>query len=139
MSKKARNFRGDPYTMKNASLTLIFIVVLLPLFWQFKTRETDAIPPEEITMCASPGHIPQPGNDGKFIRALKGWGNVHCAVSTTKDSVQFYFDQGLSFYFGYHFTEALASFKEASRLDPTCAMAYWGQALAGTRQDVTSG
>jgi tetratricopeptide (TPR) repeat protein len=116
--------------MKNASITLISIVVLLPLFWQFKTPETDAILPEEITMCASPGRIPQPGNDDKFIRALKGWGNVHCVVSTTKDSVQFYFDQGLSFYFGYHFTEALASFKEAGRLDPTCAMAYWGQALA---------
>lgn len=116
--------------MKNASTILIFIAVLLPLFWQFKPREVNPIRTEEITLCASPGRIPQPGSDGKFITALKGWGHVHCAVSTTKDSVQFYFDQGLSFYFGYHFTEALASFKEASRLDPACAMAYWGQALA---------
>ncbi|MBT1712349.1 hypothetical protein KK062_29165 [Fulvivirgaceae bacterium PWU5] len=64
------------------------------------------------------------------MTALKGWGNVHYEISTTEDSVQFYFDQGLSFYFGYHFTEALASFKEASRLDPNCAMTYWGQALS---------
>jgi tetratricopeptide (TPR) repeat protein len=116
--------------MKHASPILIFIAVLLPLFWQFTTREADITPTEEISMCASPGRTPQPGSNGKFITALKGWGNVHCAVSTAKDSVQFYFDQGLSFYFGYHFTEALASFKEASRFDPTCAMTYWGQALA---------
>src|ERR1041384_2790144 len=52
---------------------------IVPLFWQFTTRESDTIPTREIAMCASPGRIPQPGSDGKFITALKGWGNVHCA------------------------------------------------------------
>ena len=33
-------------------------------------------------------------------------------------------------YYSYHMKEALASFKEAARFDPNCAMAYWGQALA---------
>ncbi|MBT1686267.1 tetratricopeptide repeat protein [Dawidia soli] len=116
--------------MKTIACIVIPIVVLAPLVGEFKGREPDASSAQEITLCASPAGETRPGSDGKFITALKGWGDVHCTISTTKDSVQFYFDQGLSFYYGYHFTEALASFKEANRLDPDCAMTYWGQALA---------
>jgi tetratricopeptide (TPR) repeat protein len=116
--------------MKNTGYIVISLLILSTLFWQFKTQEDNVIPTQEITLCASPARETKPRSDGKFITALKGWGHVHYEVSTTEDSVQFYFNQGLSFYFGYHFTEALASFKEASRLDPDCAMTYWGQALS---------
>jgi tetratricopeptide (TPR) repeat protein len=84
----------------------------------------------DITLCATAAGTVMPGPDGKFIPALPGVGNLSYAVTTAKDSAQVYFNQGLSFYYGYHFTEALASFKEASRFDPACGMAYWGQALA---------
>ena len=116
--------------MKNTGYIVVSLLILSTLFWQFKTQEEDVTSTQEITLCASPARETTPRTDGKFITALKGWGNVHYEISTTEDSAQFYFDQGLSFYFGYHFTEALASFKEASRLDPTCAMTYWGQALS---------
>jgi hypothetical protein len=33
-------------------------------------------------------------------------------------------------YYSYHFVEAIASFKEAAKFDSTCAVLYWGQALA---------
>jgi tetratricopeptide (TPR) repeat protein len=68
--------------------------------------------------------------DGKFMTALGGWGNLDYRITTTSDRAQFYFNQGLSLYYSYHFPEAVASFKEASRFDPANAMAYWGQALA---------
>lgn len=61
---------------------------------------------------------------------MPGTGHHHYDVHTSSDSAQIYFDQGLSFYYGYHFPEALASFKEAARFDRNCMMAYWGQALA---------
>src|SRR5258708_2252282 len=67
---------------------------------------------------------------GKFIAPLSGWGHYSYAVSTSSDSTQFYFNQGLTMYYSYHMREAVASFKEAARFDPGCAMAYWGQALA---------
>ena len=70
------------------------------------------------------------GDDGKFIKALTGWGNRNFAITTSSDSAQYYFNQGLGFYYGYHFQESYASFKEAARFDPSCAMAYWGQALS---------
>jgi len=85
---------------------------------------------QDITMCASSSGIIAAGSDGKFIPALPGWGNFNYTVSTKNDSAQFYFNQGLSFYYGYQLTEALASFKESSRFDPSCAMSYWGQALS---------
>ena len=67
---------------------------------------------------------------GKFINILPGWGNHLHAITTVSDSAQMYFNQGLSMYYSYHSTEAVASFKEAARFDSNCAMAYWGQALA---------
>jgi tetratricopeptide (TPR) repeat protein len=71
-----------------------------------------------------------PGADGRYAPVFPGWGHHHHKVTTTNDSAQFYFDQGLSLYYGYHLREALASFKEAARDDSNCVMAYWGQALA---------
>lgn len=68
--------------------------------------------------------------NGKFIVPLPGWGAYGYSISTDNDSAQFYFNQGLNMYYGYHPKEAIASFKEAARFDPACPMAYWGQVLA---------
>jgi tetratricopeptide (TPR) repeat protein len=68
--------------------------------------------------------------NGKFIAVLPGIGHHHYRIYTKSDSTQIYFDQGLAFYYSFHFTEALASFKEAARFDENCTMAWWGQALA---------
>jgi tetratricopeptide (TPR) repeat protein len=70
------------------------------------------------------------GDDGKFITVLPGCGDHSYAISTASDSAQIYFNQGLRMYYSYHSREAIASFKEAARFDSTCAMVYWGQALA---------
>jgi tetratricopeptide (TPR) repeat protein len=84
----------------------------------------------DMTMCGvvSPGEV-LAGSDGKYVVALPGWGNYHYAITTGNDSAQFYFNQGLSMYYSYHMKEATASFREAARFDPGCAMAYWGEAL----------
>ena len=66
----------------------------------------------------------------KFIPILPGRGSHSYPVTTKSDSAQLYFDQGFIMYYSYHMTEAVASFKEAAKFDSTCAMAYWGQALA---------
>lgn len=64
------------------------------------------------------------------IGALKGWGNYRWKITTTSDSVQFYFDQGINMYYAYHIVESMASFRKAIRLDSACAMAWYGKALA---------
>ena len=61
---------------------------------------------------------------------FEGMGNHHFPV-TTKDAVaQTYFDQGLTLCYAFNHGEAVESFQEAARLDPDCAMAWWGQAYA---------
>jgi len=51
-------------------------------------------------------------------------------VRTQSPKAQQYFDQGLRFLFGFNHGMAIRSFQEAARLDPECAMAHWGIALA---------
>src|SRR5688572_9591433 len=68
--------------------------------------------------------------NSKFIRLLPGWGSYSYLITTSNDSAQIYFNQGLTMYYSYHSREATASFKEAARMDSNSAMAYWGQALS---------
>jgi len=50
-------------------------------------------------------------------------------VTTSSDRAQQFINQGLNLAYGFNHAEAFRSFAEAARLDPACAMAYWGQAL----------
>ncbi|EHQ58239.1 hypothetical protein OMB55_00019860 [gamma proteobacterium HIMB55] len=51
-------------------------------------------------------------------------------ISTDKEEAQRFFDQGLRFAWGFYFPESIASYQEASRLDPSHPMPYWGIAHA---------
>jgi tetratricopeptide (TPR) repeat protein len=59
-----------------------------------------------------------------------GLGNVNFNVTTTNPIAQRYFNQGLAFAYGFNHAAAIASFREAQRIDPTCAMCWWGEAFA---------
>jgi tetratricopeptide (TPR) repeat protein len=66
---------------------------------------------------------------GQIAPVLEGLGEVHHPVTTSSERAQLFFDQGLRLTYGFNHQEALRAFKEAARLDPDCAMAYWGWAL----------
>jgi tetratricopeptide (TPR) repeat protein len=57
-------------------------------------------------------------------------GSHHRAISTRVPKAQQYFDQGLRLVFGFNHGEAIRAFNEGARLDPNCAMCYWGTAYA---------
>jgi tetratricopeptide (TPR) repeat protein len=59
-----------------------------------------------------------------------GLGKVHFPITTANAQAQRYFDQGLSFAYGFNHAAAIAAFREAQRIDPACAMCFWGEALA---------
>src|SRR5829696_5854102 len=80
-----------------------------------------------IALGCSPAYVPKPDES---IPRLTGWGNYQWKITTKSDSAQFYFNQGINMYYGFHIIEALASFKKASRFDPQTAMTWWAQALA---------
>ena len=72
----------------------------------------------------------QKSSDGRLAPRLKNIGDLHAPITTKSPDAQAYFNQGLTLVYGFNHAEALRSFKEAARLDPACAMAYWGEALA---------
>jgi len=59
---------------------------------------------------------------------LEGLGDHHRAVTTSSELAQRYFDQGLRLTFAFNHPEALVAFREARRIDPDCAMCFWGEA-----------
>jgi tetratricopeptide (TPR) repeat protein len=56
-------------------------------------------------------------------------GNYSYKITTTSPDAQRWFDQGLRLMYGFNHHEAQRAFKEAARLDPRCAMCYWGIAM----------
>ena len=57
-------------------------------------------------------------------------GTYSRTISTDVALAQTYFDQGLRLAWGFYFPESIASYQEASRLDPSHPMPYWGIAHA---------
>jgi tetratricopeptide (TPR) repeat protein len=72
---------------------------------------------------------PQPGEQ-RAAPLFDNLGTHHHAITTSSPLAQRYFDQGLIWCFAFNHAEAIRSFREAARLDPDCAMCYWGVAYA---------
>src|SRR4029434_5088790 len=59
-----------------------------------------------------------------------GLGSYSRKIATDSAEAQRYFDQGLAFLQGFNHRAAIRAFQQAAELDPKCAMAHWGVALA---------
>jgi len=57
-----------------------------------------------------------------------GIGELTYKITTASAEAQAYFDQGLRLAFGFNHGEAQRAFRKAQKLDPTCAMCFWGEA-----------
>jgi tetratricopeptide (TPR) repeat protein len=86
-----------------------------------------AMPP--MTMPPMPA-IYQGEADKPGAPVFTGLGDHHHPISTTNPQTQKLFDQGVDLTFGFNHAEAIRSFREAARLDPSCAMCWWGVAFA---------
>lgn len=51
-------------------------------------------------------------------------------ITTNSPKAQSYFSQGLLLTYGFSHAGAVRSFREAQRVDPGCAMCWWGEAVA---------
>ena len=59
---------------------------------------------------------------------MEGIGHTHFAITAKTPEVQEWFDQGNTLLHSFWFEEAERSFRWCLKLDPDCAMAYWGLA-----------
>jgi tetratricopeptide (TPR) repeat protein len=103
-----------PYLMKHYLRTLaVTIAVVLSA-----CADTD----EPSVEAATRGHAAVP--------LYTNLGSYHRSITTDVPETQQYFDQGIRLTYGFNHDEAIRAFEEAARLDPECAMCYWGIAYA---------
>ncbi len=67
---------------------------------------------------------------GAIAPRLQKLGTHVFPVSTKNKQAQLFMNQGLNLSYAFNHAEAGRAYREAARLDPNLAMAYWGAALA---------
>jgi tetratricopeptide (TPR) repeat protein len=67
--------------------------------------------------------------EGQLAPRLQNLGDYTFPVTTKSERAQLFINQGINLAYGFNHAEAARAFKEAARLDPDCAMGYWGNAL----------
>ena len=67
---------------------------------------------------------------GSLAPRLQKLGNHKFPVSTKDAQAQLFMNQGLNLSYAFNHAEAGRAYREAARLDPNLAIAYWGEALA---------
>ena len=121
-------------TLKGIVLIALFLSCSIGL-WSWKGPEkpeprfkSPAMP--AISLC---GSFPMAWNDtlpAAPAKIIDGLGNLHYPITTTSLKAQEFFEQGLRLVYAFNHWEAIQAFRTATALDPECAMAYWGLALA---------
>jgi tetratricopeptide (TPR) repeat protein len=95
------------------------------------------VPPQPAASSEAEGRAELVARAGAPL--FDGMGNHHHPITTADPDAQKYFNQGLIIDFAFNHAESVRSFRAAQRLDPECAMCYWGEALAlGPNINVTS-
>jgi len=102
--------------MRNIILSILALLLIVP--------PAAARIHDPIALAADPAMAETP-----IAPLLEGLGDHHFPVTTQVPESQVFFDQGLRLTYAFNHSEALRAFKEAARLDPGNAMAYWGWAL----------
>ncbi len=66
---------------------------------------------------------------------MEGCGKVNLLITTKNAEAQQFFNQGVGQLHGFWYFEAERSFRQVAALDPDCAMAYWGCAMANVNNE----
>nr|WP_321236445.1 hypothetical protein [uncultured Psychroserpens sp.] len=117
--------------MKNA---LLFLLCLISFFLSCKNDKST----EELIVIKTPPLakytcVPRITDADWYKKDNKaplfdGLGTLNYPITTTNNLVQKYFNQGLTLAYAFNHAEAARSFFYATKLDPECAMAFWGYA-----------
>jgi peroxiredoxin len=76
-------------------------------------------------------------NEGPRQKAylMPGVPAIHFPITTKVPLAQQFFNQGVGQLHGFWYFEAERSFRQVAALDPECAMAYWGMAMANDNNE----
>jgi len=62
-------------------------------------------------------------------RLYPNLGTLRFKAGTDSGRAQQWFDQGMRLSFAFNHAEAQRAFREAQKIDPKCALCYWGESL----------
>ncbi|GAB3667074.1 hypothetical protein GCM10028791_42840 [Echinicola sediminis] len=116
--------------MQKIAIILLLIISLACSKSRERKMERLMSAPPNITICAISNLV----SDSEWYNATNkaplfdGMEVLHFPISTTDTLAQKYFNQALVLSYAFNHAEAARSFYYASKLDPECAMAYWGYA-----------
>jgi tetratricopeptide (TPR) repeat protein len=116
--------------MKQRYLALLSILILFACNNSNKTKEKQAANKKSQAIPCYNSKITDKAwyTSGKKAPRFTGLKGIDFKISTANKEAQEYFNQGMMLAYGFNHAEAARSFYEATRLDSTCAMAYWGYA-----------
>lgn len=113
---------------------------------QFSAEALDSVDPvrQARSICASPGArallmsrllaaaaaVGPLGQATGPIALYPDLSEIRFPVTASRAEARRYFNQGLMLSYGFNHAGAVRSFREAQRLDPDCAMCWWGEAVA---------
>ncbi|HUN67316.1 MAG TPA: tetratricopeptide repeat protein [Burkholderiales bacterium] len=84
--------------------------------------------PTEVSPAGAAAAAAAPAAAESAPPLIPGLGKHSYRISTSSPQAQRYFDQGLRLAWGFNHAEAGRAFRQAQKLDPDCAMCYWGEA-----------
>ena len=94
-------------------------------------RLANIIPERNKPVAPETVEISEPPDFQKPIDFIpEALGNYEWKITTDNKNAQEYFKQGMQLRYAYNVNEAARSMAEARRIDPNCAMCYWGEAFA---------
>ena len=115
--------------MKYARLILAtFVAFFAPILIQQNVFAQEKSQPNHV-------HYKEPAEQGvsptgAVAPRLQKLGSHTFPVSTKNPQAQLFMNQGLNLSYAFNHAEAGRAYREAARLDPSLAMAHWGEALA---------
>ncbi len=113
--------------MKHNAALLILLTTLGLSVHSLISRQWAIANPQKHDHASTP--LAKNASNQKRVTLYKGLSNHHYPISTKNSQAQRYFNQGLLLAYGFNHAEAARAFQEAIKLDPNCAICYWGLAL----------
>jgi len=107
---------------------VIFLMIVIAGFHGM-TFGQDKSMPNHVHYKAS-AETTQTTPDGQIAPRLQKLGSHTFPVSTKNKQAQLFMNQGLNLSYAFNHAEAGRAYREAERLDPNLAIAFWGEALA---------
>ncbi len=97
-------------------ILVAWLILLCPIW--MSAQNAMACHPMDTRDALAPEKLSPP-------QKLTGIGNSHIRISSTPEA-QIWFDQGMNLLHDFWDYESLRAFEQSVRIDPQCAMCYWG-------------